>query len=89
VNWKRTVITAEKPLDDAPHAFEAFWKSDGTMQLQIDRRNVARGKAPGLLNAEPGDSLQIGADRVKPVGDYTEQNAFRGSISGLYLKHPR
>jgi len=89
VNWKRTVIAAEQPLDDAAHAFEAFWKSDGTMQLQIDRRTVARGTAPGLLTAEPGDSVQIGADLIKPVGDYRGQNVFRGSISGLYLKHPR
>ncbi len=89
VRWKRTVITADEPLGEGPHQFEAFWQTDGAMHLKVDGKLVAKGHAPNALQAEPGDSVQIGADLIKPVGDYENENAFRGSISRLFLKHPR
>ena len=89
VNWKRTIIATDKKLDNGSHVVEAFWSADGTMQLKLDNRNVARGKAPGPLDAEPGDSVQIGADLRKPVGDYQVPNRFRGLISDVFLRHPR
>ena len=57
--------------------------------LKVDGKLVAKGRAPGALQVEPGDSVQIGADLIKPVGDYGNDNSFRGSISGLFLKHAR
>ena len=89
VNWKRTVISADKPLPPGPHRIEAFWQTDGGMQLKVDRKLVAKGGSPGVLKAEPGDSMQIGADAVKPVGDYSVPNRFRGTISDFVLKHAR
>lgn len=89
VRWKRTVITADEPLGGGPHPFEAFWQTDGAMHLKVDGRLVAKGRTPNVLQDEPGDSIQIGADLIKPVGDYEDENPFRGSISGLFLKHPR
>jgi arylsulfatase A-like enzyme len=89
VDWKRTVINADTPLGDGAHAIEAFWRVDGTMTLQVDKKLVAKGKAPGSLKSQPGDSIEIGADLIKPVGDYQGTNTFRGTISGLTLRHPR
>ena len=48
---------------------------------------AARGKSPSPLSAEAGDSVQFGADLIKPVGDYEVPNAFRGSITGASLHH--
>ena len=74
---------------EGAHAIEAFWQVDGTMLLKVDKKLVARGKAPGTLRSQPGDSVEIGADRVKPVGDYESENLFSGTISALRLRHPR
>ena len=41
------------------------------------------------MTAQPGDSVQIGADLIKPVGDYDVPNAFRGTISNLSLSFAR
>ena len=41
---------------------------------------------PQGLDAEPGDSLQVGADRIKPVGEYDSPNYFRGTIRGLTVQ---
>ena len=89
VDWKRTVVSANAPLGEGAHAIEAFWQVDGTMLLKVDKKLVARGKAPGTLRSQPGDSVEIGADRVKPVGDYESENLFSGTISALRLRHRR
>ncbi|MBC8868802.1 MAG: sulfatase-like hydrolase/transferase [Planctomycetes bacterium] len=89
VAWQRTVIATNEPLGEGLHQFEAFWQTDGGMQLKVGNRLVAKGRAPGALQAEPGDSIQIGADLIKPVGDYENDNPFHGSISDLFLKHAR
>lgn len=89
VNWKRTVITSEETLTSGDHPIEAFWQKDGGMQLKVAGKLVARGKSPGVMRTEPGDSLQIGADLIKPVGDYEVPNAFEGTIFSLSLFHPR
>jgi len=87
--WQRTVIATDEPLGKGPHQFEAFWQTDGGMQLKVGNKLVAKGRAPDALQAEPGDSVQIGADLIKPVGDYETDNPFHGSISDLFLKHAR
>ena len=87
--WKRTVIISGEPLGKGSHEIEVFWQTNGDMQLKVDKKLVARGKSSHVLQSEPGDSVQIGADLIKPVGDYEVPNTFQGSIRGLYLKHPR
>ena len=89
VAWHRTVIATNEPLGEGPHQFEAFWQTDGGMQLKVGNKLIAKGRAPDALQTEPGDSVQIGADLIKPVGDYKDDNPFHGSISDLFLKHAR
>ncbi len=83
VSWKRTMISA--PLGDGAQQVEFFWHKSGEMLLKVDGKLVSRGKAPGFLTAQPGDSVQIGSDLIQPVGDYSAGNAFRGTISAVSL----
>ena len=88
-NWKRTVIRGEQPFPPGSHAIEAFWQSTGEMLLKVDKKLIARGKSPTTLTAQPGDSLQVGADLIKPVGTYAGNNPFRGVISDLQFSYRR
>lgn len=89
VDRKRTTITSQQLLGSEPREVEAIWSKDSSITLKIAGAVVAEGKTPGLLDSEPGDSIQIGADLVKPVGEYEVPNAFRGVISDLTVKIPR
>ena len=86
VDGKRTVIQSEQPLEDGAHSIEAFRQKDGRMFLKVNDELVDRGTAPGGFDAEPGDSLQVGADKIKPVGEYDSPNYFRGTIRGLTVQ---
>jgi len=83
VDWKRTLVEGSSRLEDGRHELHIQWGKDGSMFLKVDGRLAARGKAPGVLRQTPGDTMQIGADLIKPVGNYEVPNAFQGTISGL------
>ena len=87
VAWKRTIISA--PLGEGSRQVEFFWQQSGEMLLKVDGKPVARGKSPGFLAAQPGDSVQVGSDLVQPVGDYSAGNAFRGTLSAVSLDYSR
>ena len=89
VNWKRTVITSQAVVKPGRLVVEAFWSAKGEMHLKSGQQVVARGKSPGVLRSQPGDSVQIGADLVKPVGDYTSPFPFQGVIDEFSLNHAR
>jgi arylsulfatase A-like enzyme len=89
VGWKRTVIVAENPLPAGPVEIEAFLQKTGRMILRVNQKDVAKGKSPSCLKQQPGDSVQIGADLIKPVGDYKTENIYQGTITDLTLFHPR
>ena len=85
VDWKSTVIIAPEPLGQGA-TLTARLEKEGRMTLAVDGRIVAQAKAPGLLAREPGDSIQIGADTVQPVGEYKSPNCFTGVIAELTLE---
>jgi len=85
VAWKRTTIRAEKVLPDGPVDVAARIALDGTLTLLVDGRLVAQGTSPGPVDAEPGDSLQIGADTIQPVGPYQVDHHFAGRIDAITL----
>ncbi|MDP6507338.1 MAG: hypothetical protein QF886_27160, partial [Planctomycetota bacterium] len=86
VNWKRTTITSDQPLSGDASTIAANLGHDGKMQLSINGKPAATGKAASSLRADPGDSLQVGADLIKPVGDYEAGNFFEGKILELKLQ---
>ena len=86
VNWKRTTIASDHPLSEGASTIAANLGRDGRMQLSINGKPAATGKAASSLRADPGDSLQVGADLIKPVGDYEAGNFFEGKILELKLQ---
>ena len=84
-DWEQTTIQAKEALGDAPVKLKAHLSSLGEMELWVDGRSVARGQAASALVADPGDSLQIGGDRVQPVGEYQTPNRFRGVLHSVTL----
>jgi arylsulfatase len=84
-NWTRTTVHGSA-LGKGEHTLEARLEKDGRMALLVDGKTVAEGKAPGPVAGEPGDSLQIGADLIKPVGEYAVPNPFAGTIRRIRLE---
>ena len=54
------------------------------MELVVNGKVAARADARCVL-AQPGDGLQVGDDKIKPVGNYTT-TTFAGSIIELNLQ---
>ena len=87
VDWKRTTIAAKTALPpDRRQRLTAKLGSSGKMTLSVDGTIVAEGKAPGALESNPGDSVQIGADHIKAVGDYRVPNTFTGVLSEVRIE---
>ena len=82
-DWKRTVVTSPSKLPDGWVHVAGRLARDGQVTLFVNGKPVARGKAAGLLTADPGDSLQVGADSIKPVGPYEGPNPFGGLIGEI------
>ncbi|MFW6163022.1 MAG: sulfatase-like hydrolase/transferase, partial [Planctomycetota bacterium] len=85
VDWKRATIAAAEPLGEGWHSVAAELGPKGSMSLSVDGKVVAQGRAAGLLLRDPGDTLQIGADTVKPVGGYRCPHPFQGQIRAIRL----
>jgi hypothetical protein len=67
--------------------FEANWNSKGELFLKMNGKLVGKSVA-GIIRREPGDSIQIGADMIQPVGNYKTPNYFSGTIENLTFKYP-
>jgi hypothetical protein len=86
VNKERTVVRSPDVITGSA-SFEAKWNANGEVYLKVNGKLVDKAKA-GIIQKEPGDSIQIGADMVQPVGDYETPNHFSGSIETLTFKYP-
>jgi arylsulfatase A-like enzyme len=86
VNKKRTVVRSSAAITGST-SFEANWNSKGDVFLKVNGKLVGKAKA-GVIQHEPGDSIQIGADLIQPVGNYKTPNHFSGIIENLTFKYP-
>lgn len=84
-DWKRVTVKSPAPLPAGEHLVTAALMPTGLLRLTVDGSEAGERKSPGLLDTTPGDSLQVGADTVKPVGDYGVDNVFKGTIRDLDL----
>lgn len=82
-----TTIRANEPLGSGRFTVEARLADDGRMTLSVEGRQVAEGRAPGLLTAQPARGLAVGSDDG-PVGDYAAPNRFTGKIENVTLRFP-
>lgn len=86
VNKKRKLVRTDSAIVGSTQ-FEANWNPKGEMFLKVNGKLVGREKA-GIIQHEPGDSIQIGADLIQPVGNYETPNYFSGVIENLTFKYP-
>ena len=86
VNNKRTVVRSSAAITGSA-SFEANWNSKGELFLKMNGKLVGK-SAVGIIHHEPGDSIQIGADMIQPVGNYKTPNHFSGTIENLSFKYP-
>lgn len=82
----RTVVRSPAAITGAAR-FEANWNSGGSVFLKMNGKLAGKAE-PGVLRHEPGDSIQIGADLIQPVGNYSTPNHFAGSIENLTFRYP-
>ena len=85
-NKKRTVIRSSVAVTGST-SFEAKWNSNGEKFLKVNGKLAGKEEA-GIIHHEPGDSIQIGADLIQPVGNYSTPNHFSGIIEDLTFKYP-
>ncbi len=82
-DWNRTTLIGPEALPSQACTITANVDKQGRAALCIDNSTVARGQSNAPLSQSPGDSLQIGADLIQPVGAYDVPNCFRGTIAEI------
>lgn len=60
---------------------------DRKIRLYIDGKLAASAEAPGLIDSDPAETMQIGIDEGSLVGDYPAGFAFKGMIDELKIYH--
>lgn len=86
VRENRMLYSAAAP--DAPtgkFSLEAHLEKDGTLTLAVDGKEVARGKAPGPIPAQPAEEMSIGKDTNVAVGDYTAPHPLQGKVENVQV----
>ncbi len=83
---KRTIVRTPDQIQGLV-PFQATWSPKGEIFLKINGKLVARSTAD-VIQRQPDDSMQIGADLHQPVGDYTTPNPFSGIIEDLSFRYP-
>lgn len=81
VQGKVTRITSSEAVPKA-FRFVATLSSD-VIALEINGKQVANAKSPGLIPVQPKDGLNIGRDELSAAGDYDAPNALRGTVTNL------
>jgi len=59
---------------------------DGAMQLSMNGRIVAEGRAPGPIPTQPMDELSVGRDVRTAVGDYTSPFPLFGKVEKVSVR---
>ena len=62
-------------------------RADKALQVYVNGKLSASGKAAGLIAADPKDTMQIGIDQSSPVDEYDPAPAFKGLIDEVRIYH--
>ena len=84
-NEKLSSIGSRERILGKWHHLAGVLAKDKTMRLYLDGRLVAKGEAPGLLGSDPVQSLDVGADNLTAVGNYSSPFNFTGLIDEVRL----
>jgi arylsulfatase A-like enzyme len=85
INGKLTSIAA-KEMPAGRLTLTGRLNRDGVMQLLVNGRIMAEGKAPGPIPTQPVDELSIGRDARTPVGDYAAPHPLQGKIENVRIQ---
>lgn len=79
-----TAITADR-TPHGPFHLSAQLLPDGRMLLAVDGKQVAQGKAPGLIPVQPMDGLSIAQDTESAVGNYNAPFPLQGKVENVKI----
>ncbi len=79
------IVSAEKPLGKDWNHLVATISTDKSMKLFVNGQLAGEGKAPGLIDSDPKQTMEIGADDSSAVGYYKSPFAFSGLIDEVKL----
>jgi hypothetical protein len=85
-NSKLTTIIAKDSLGSGRFNIQAALHGDGTLALTVNGKQVADGKAAGLIGQQPKAGLSVGATAKSAVGDYAAPFTFAGKITNVRVK---
>jgi len=81
-----TTIVAKDPLGNGHFLVQATLHEDGALALQVDGKQVAEGKASGLIPQQPKAGFSVGTADRKGVGDYATPSPFNGKVTNVRVK---
>jgi arylsulfatase A len=81
-----TTIIAKEPLGSGHFLVQATLHQDGGLALLVDGKQVAQGKAPGLIAQQPKAGFSVGKADRGPVGEYQTPDPFSGKITNVTVK---
>ena len=85
-NGELTTIVAKDPLGTGHFLVQATLHADGALALLVDGKQVAEGKAAGLIPQQPKAGLSVGMAGRGAVGDYVAPNPFNGKVTNVRVK---
>jgi hypothetical protein len=82
-----TTIVAKDPLGHGHFLVQATLHADGALALLVDGKQVAQGKAQGLIPQQPRAGFWVGSAAARgAVGDYKTPNPFQGKVTNVRVK---
>ena len=85
-NGVLTTIVAKDPLGKGHFLVQATLKQGGALALLVDGRQVAEGKAAGLIQQQPRAGFSVGSAAFGAVGDYVPPDPFDGKVTNVRVK---
>ena len=81
-----TTVVAKDSLGKGHFRVQATLHEDGALALRVDGKQVAEGKAAGLIQEQPRAGLSVGTAEHAAVGDYNTPDPFTGKVSNVRVK---
>ncbi len=85
-NGEATTIVAKEPLGNGQFLVQATLHADGALALLVDGKQVAEGKAAGLISQQPRAGFSVGTGGRGAVGNYTAPDPFKGKVTNVRVK---
>jgi len=81
-----TTIIAKEPLGNGHFLVRATLDEDGALTLLADGKQIAEGKAPGLIPQQPKAGFFVGKAGAGAVGEYQTPDPFDGKVTNVRVK---